>query len=127
MESIETFETIGPKADVIFEGKLAETPARDFCMELGPVNRIGIEPPADPTATAQEHAVTLREIIAAIRGLNGSELLGDQRELRQRRHRDGRLAIELVDRETGEILGEIPPREILQMAGELTSQRKEDE
>ena len=95
-------------------------------MGIGPVNRVSMSVPVDSATGSGENAETLRQIITAVRTLNSSELLGQQRELRSRRQRNGRLAIELIHRETGEILGELPTDEVLHMAAELHRDRKEE-
>lgn len=96
-------------------------------MGIGPVNQVNLSAPVDITTELTNLGVTLREIVTAIRGLNESELMGNQRELRMTRNRKGRALIELVDRETGEILGELPPDEVVTMADELQrEQRNED-
>jgi uncharacterized FlaG/YvyC family protein len=88
-------------------------------MGIGPVNRVGVNAPVDAETGTGETATTLRQIVTAIRGLNSSELLGQNRELRSRRNRNGRLVIELIHSETGEILGELPPGEVVRMAAGL--------
>jgi hypothetical protein len=96
-------------------------------MGIGPVNHVNMIATVDTKTDLNNLGVIPREIVAAIRGLNESELMGNRRELRMTRNRNGRTLIELVDRETGETLGELPPDEVLTLADELhREQRKED-
>ena len=93
-------------------------------MDIGNVNRVDLNAPV--AATVQDPALPYRDIIFAIRGLNESELLGYRRELRSRREPNGRVVIELVDSETGEILGELPPGEIVKMAKQLQREQEKE-
>jgi uncharacterized FlaG/YvyC family protein len=96
-------------------------------MGIGPVNRVEIGARGGSDTGSEETAVALRQIVAAIRELNNSERLGSRRELRSRRNRNGRLVVEVIHRETGEVLGELPLGEVLHMADELEREsRRED-
>ena len=96
-------------------------------MGIGPVNRVSLSAPAESAAGRADSGVMLREVVAAIRGLNASEMLGNRRELQSRRNRSGRFVIEVVDRETGEILGELPPEEVLHLADEMQRERRKED
>lgn len=97
-------------------------------MGIGPVNRVDMGVPVvDSTTGSGEGAVTVRQIVAAIWGLNNSGWVGRQRELRSRRNRNGRLVVELIHRETGEVLGELPLSEVLHMADELQQDRRKED
>jgi uncharacterized protein YfiM (DUF2279 family) len=102
-------------------------PAGNFDMGIGPVNRVNVGIAVDSATGSGEDAVALRQIVAAISGLNNSGWVGRQRELRSRRNRNGRLVVELIHSETGEVLGELPLGEVLHMAEGLQRDRwKED-
>jgi len=88
-------------------------------MGIGPLNRVSMSAADVPPTGTNDLALQYREVVSAIRGLNGSELLGNRRELRHRRLANGRVVVELVDRETGEVLGELPPGEVVKMAEQL--------
>jgi hypothetical protein len=96
-------------------------------MGIGPVNRVDMSVQVDAASMSGESAATLRQIVAAIRGVNDSEWVGHRRELRSRRNRNGRLVIELIDRETGEVLGELPLGEVIHMADELQRERRRED
>jgi uncharacterized FlaG/YvyC family protein len=62
----------------------------------------------------------MRELVAAIRTLNRPEFLERGREWKLRRRAAGkRPFVDLVDRETGEILDELPPEQVLRMMAAL--------
>jgi uncharacterized FlaG/YvyC family protein len=94
-------------------------------MGIGPVHRIDVG--AAAAAKPEEVTVTFPEIVMAVRNLNESAMLGEQRELRHRRQSKGRVVIELVDSETGEVLGELPPGDVVQMAAQLHREEEDDD
>jgi hypothetical protein len=106
-ERRETFESIVVYVDVIREGS----------MGIGPVNRVAIG--TNGTPGLEELGVTYGQLVMAVRSLNQSDRLGGRRELRLRRQGNERVLVELLDRETGEILGELPPGDVVQMAAQL--------
>jgi uncharacterized FlaG/YvyC family protein len=74
---------------------------------------------------AQESLELTRQLVIAVRGLNRQEFLERGRELRLRRGPAGkRPVVELVDRETGDVVDEFPPEEILRMMTELEKERE---
>jgi uncharacterized FlaG/YvyC family protein len=76
----------------------------------------------DPTL---ESFTLMRELVAAVCALNRPELLDQGRELKMRRNARGRMPmVDLVDRESGEILDELPPEEVLRMMAELEKERE---
>jgi uncharacterized FlaG/YvyC family protein len=65
------------------------------------------------------------QVVAAVRKLNRSEFAERGREMKVRRNAAGRrLLVDVVDRETGEILDELPPEEVLRMMDELEKVRE---
>jgi len=91
-------------------------------MGIGPLNRIYSGASAAGDA-AQE---SLGQLVAAIRSLNRLEFLGRGRELKLRRGAGRRPIVDVVDRETGEVLDELPPEQVLSMMAELEKEREED-
>jgi len=95
-------------------------------MGIGPLNRVSVSAPVAADA-AQESLGLMRELVAAICWLNRPELLEQGRELILRRRAAGRRPIvDVVDRETGEVLDELPPEEVLRMMAELEKDREEE-
>ena len=91
-------------------------------MEISSVSSLLAASLAVETARKPEAAVVDRELIRAVKKVNESEFLGAQNELtivvdRERR----RALVRIVDRETGEVIQQIPPEYVLRMADELTS------
>jgi uncharacterized FlaG/YvyC family protein len=76
---------------------------------------------------AQESLGLMRQLVAAIRRLNRPELLEQGREFKLRRRAAGRRpVVDVVDPETGEVLDELPPEEVLRMMAELEEEREEE-
>jgi uncharacterized FlaG/YvyC family protein len=94
-------------------------------MEIGPVNRVILTPPTSAPAPSREDVTMVRQIITAIRGINKSEMLGQNRALAFVRDPDTqRPVIQVVDRETGEVIDQIPTEVVLQMNAELDKENK---
>ncbi len=92
-------------------------------METGPLNRISMVTPVE--TGAGESMELARQLVIAIRGLNQSGFLEQGRQLKLRRAAARkRPAVDVVDVETGEILDELEPEDVLRMMTELEHARK---
>jgi uncharacterized FlaG/YvyC family protein len=73
-----------------------------------------------PPETAAEH----RELIRAVRAINPSELFGQNSELTFVLDRETRRPlVRIVDRDTNELIQQIPPEYVLRMAEDLKTFR----
>jgi uncharacterized FlaG/YvyC family protein len=93
-------------------------------MEIDAIGRnlpvLGI----DITPKTPEEAAA-REVISAVRAANQAQLFGDNRELSfTRDSRTQTPVVRIKDRNTGEVLQQIPPEHLLQMLAELQAQRR---
>lgn len=88
-------------------------------MEFTPVSKPG--PVMAPVQSADvERAAENRALIQAVKAINGAELFGSNSELRFVVDRETqRPVIRLVDRETRDVIRQIPPEYILRLAEEL--------
>jgi uncharacterized FlaG/YvyC family protein len=69
-----------------------------------------------PTPT-NENDVPIRQLVTAVHEVNKSELMGEGRQLTFTRDPDTRKpVIQIVDQNTGEVLDQIPPETVLQLA-----------
>ncbi len=90
-------------------------------MEIGPINPIALSLAASlsngqPAAQLSEK----REIIQAVRAINGAEVFGQNQELTFAFDRDTRRpVVKVVDRNTGEVLMQVPTEDVLRMARQL--------
>lgn len=88
-------------------------------MEIGPLNRFNWNAPANSQSPSDDFT-RMREIVTAVKGLNRSEFLGQDRELVFGRDPDSqRPVIRIVERETGVVIDQIPPEVVLRLAAEL--------
>lgn len=94
-------------------------------MEIGPASRVDMSAPAMSQPNSQEWPSNDRPAIAAVQWLNQTEWLGQDRKLTYSRDREtGRLVIQILDRQTGDVLDQIPPEFILRLVNELQAQLK---
>jgi uncharacterized FlaG/YvyC family protein len=96
-------------------------------MEITPVDRnLQVLPsaaPVTPTETLAEH----REVIQAVKAVNGAELMGQDNELMFQLDRQAqRLVIRVVNRKTGDVISQVPPEYVLQMAAEARRSRTQE-
>jgi len=73
---------------------------------------------------ALDAASLIRQLVVAVHRLNRLEFLERGRELKLRRTPGRRTSVEVLDRETGEVLDELPPEAILRMVDELEKERE---
>jgi flagellar protein FlaG len=86
-------------------------------VEFPPVQQV-LQPPVVSDSVAQASPLAAhRELVAAVAKVNASELLGQDDELTFQMDRDiGKPVIRLVDRKTKEVLQQIPPEYVLNVA-----------
>jgi uncharacterized FlaG/YvyC family protein len=85
-------------------------------------------PPIDLAAKPGDQAAMTRTVVAAVRALNKSQLLGDEREMSFARDQDTqKMVIRIVARGTGEVLDQIPAEQMLRILEDLRLQGKDGE
>ena len=90
-------------------------------MEIPPVQRKIQDLPIAATALPSPEIVSEnREVIQAVKALNGAEILGQDNELTfQRDAQTGRLVIRVVNRETRDVVSQVPAEYVLRLAESL--------
>ena len=84
------------------------------------LNIRGEMPASAPTLAAPERLAEHREVIQAVKALNGSEMLGQDDELTFSLDRDThRPVIKVINRNTKEVIRQIPAEAVLRLAQEL--------
>jgi flagellar protein FlaG len=92
-------------------------------MDITGVNGLGQIPVAAAAPAAPEQAAGNRDLVQAIKALNASAYLGDNNELTFQLDRNTRLPIiRIVNRQTNEVVEQIPPEYVLRLAEELRQQ-----
>ena len=89
-------------------------------MEITAVDR-NAQVHAAPVATIPVEATENREIVRAVKALNGTEMFGQENQLMFRRDPETRrMVIRVVNRETEEVVSQIPAEYVLRLAQDLT-------
>jgi uncharacterized FlaG/YvyC family protein len=89
-------------------------------MQIGPTSSMMPAPPVDPTPTSNQDPAFLKQVSTAVRALNQSGLYGQDRELQFARDPGTKtMVIKIVQPQTGEVLEQIPPEEVLRAAAAL--------
>lgn len=66
-----------------------------------------------------------REVIQAVKALNAAEMFGQENELLFQMDRQAhRVVVQVVNRETREVVSQVPPEYLLRMAEELNKPRR---
>ena len=80
----------------------------------------GVSLPIDPASKSREDADAQQAVVAAVRALNRSELLGSDRELQfARDSQTQKMVIQIVDSQSGDVLDQIPSEDVLRMLANL--------
>ena len=69
---------------------------------------------------SREDADAQQAVVAAVRALNKSELLGSDRELQfTRDSQTQKMVIQIVDSKSGDVLNQIPPEQVLRIMANI--------
>ena len=89
-------------------------------MEIRQINPVGVSAPVNATTPTADQNQSVRPLVTAVREVNKAELLGQGRELSFRRDPDTRQpVIAILDKDTGDVIDQIPPESVLQLAEQL--------
>jgi uncharacterized FlaG/YvyC family protein len=85
-------------------------------MEIHSLYGVSQTTPIDPASKSRDDADAQQAVVAAVRALNKSELLGSGRELQfARDSQTQKMVIQIVDSQSGDVLDQIPPEQILRI------------
>ena len=92
-------------------------------MDITGVNGMGSIPATTPAPAPPEQAMENRDIVQAVKALNAAQSFGDNNELSFMVDRGTKLpVIRIVNKETKEVVEQIPPEYVLRLAEELRQQ-----
>jgi uncharacterized FlaG/YvyC family protein len=92
-------------------------------MDITAVNRVQALPATAP-AIPVDQAAEKREVVQAVKALNGTEMFGQENELLfQRDSQTQRMVIRVVNRKTKEVVTQVPPEYVLRLAEDLKRQQ----
>ena len=91
-------------------------------MDMSAINRL-VQPLAGSAPVAPvEQPAEQREVIQAVKALNAAEMFGQQNELLFHLDRQAhRMVIQVVNRQTQEVVTQVPPEYVLRLAEDLRS------
>ena len=86
-------------------------------MEISGIDRLAPGPHAAEPVAPVDSAAEAREVVQAIKALNGTEMFGSENELRfQRDLSTQRMVVRLVNRKTREVVTQVPAEYVLRLA-----------
>jgi flagellar protein FlaG len=94
-------------------------------MNIGAVTR-SIPPvePAAPVSVSEQPAQT-RDVVQAVKALNATEMFGEENELVfQMDHQAKRMVVQIVNRQTKEVVSQIPPEYVLRLSEDMKNLEK---
>lgn len=92
-------------------------------MDVNGVNRTAAAAPTPVPAPAEQQNQN-REVIQAVKALNGAEMFGENNELEFRKDpQSHRMVVRMVDRKTREVVSQIPPEYVLELAAQTKPQK----
>jgi uncharacterized FlaG/YvyC family protein len=85
-------------------------------MEIHSLYGVSQTTPIDPATKSREDVDAQQAMIAAVRALNKSELLGSGRELKfTRDSQTQKMVIQIVDSTSGDVVDQIPSEQVLRI------------
>ena len=94
-------------------------------MKLGPLSPLDLGTSLSSMQTQQNSNLPDRQVVSAVRALNDSQALGQDRQLVYRRdQKTGSMMIQIVNRGTGDVLDQIPAEVMLRMRADLEQELK---
>jgi uncharacterized FlaG/YvyC family protein len=85
-------------------------------MEIHSLYGVTETTPIDPASKLRENTEGQQAVIAAVRALNKSELLGSGREMQfTRDSQTQKMVIQIVDSKSGDVVDQIPPEQVLRI------------
>jgi flagellar protein FlaG len=95
-------------------------------MDISAVTRTTQSPDSATPVAPVENAAQTRDVIQAVKSLNSTEMFGDENELTFRMDQQSRrMVIQIVNRNTKEVVSQIPPEYVLALSEDLKQQQKE--
>jgi uncharacterized FlaG/YvyC family protein len=89
-------------------------------MDITGVNGVGQIPATAPAPAAPEHVAENRDIVRAVKAANAASSFGDNNEVSFMLDRTTKLpVIRIVNKETKEVVEQIPAEYLLELAQEL--------
>lgn len=89
-------------------------------MDVNALSRIAQAAPAVATPVSADDATQKRQVVQAVTALNKSEMFGEDNHLEIQRDPDSkRLVVKVVNRNTGDVVSQVPAEYVLRLANGL--------
>ena len=89
-------------------------------MDVTAIDRGAPGPHAPAPSIPAEQAANNREVVQAVKALNGAEMFGPENELRfQKDPHTQRIVVRLVNRKTSEVVAQVPAEYLLRLEEDL--------
>jgi uncharacterized FlaG/YvyC family protein len=88
-------------------------------MDITAVNRSVPVAPAPAVATPVENSASNRDVVQAVKALNGTDMFGENELTFQKDPQTHRMVIKIVNRNTQEVVMQIPPEYVVELAEDL--------
>ena len=94
-------------------------------MDISAVNRTSQPLDVGAPVAPVEHAAQNRDVVQAVKALNATEMFGQDNELVFQMDRQARrMVIQIVNKNTKEVLTQIPPEYVLRLNEDLNQAEK---
>ncbi|SPF51828.1 conserved hypothetical protein [Candidatus Sulfopaludibacter sp. SbA4] len=89
-------------------------------MDVTSMNRVAQAPQATVPAIPADQVAQNRGVVQAVKALNGTEMFGEDNQLMFVKDRQSqRMVVRVVNKKTNEVVSQIPPEYVLQLADDL--------
>jgi len=89
-------------------------------MDITAINRSATSIHAPEPAVPIDKVAEKREVVQAVKAVNGTEMFGPENELRfQRDPETNRFVVRVVNRKTREVISQVPEEYVLRVAEDL--------
>lgn len=93
-------------------------------MDITAINRSATGVHAPEPAVTSDKVAEKREVVQAVKAVNGSEMFGMENELRfQKDPETNRFVVRVVNRKTREVISQVPEEYVLRLAEDLKKLR----
>jgi uncharacterized FlaG/YvyC family protein len=94
-------------------------------MEIVPTSRVDVSAPVALPTNSKDSLPNDRQVVGAVQRLNQAEWLGQDRERAYTNDpKTGQFVIQIRERQTGDVVDQIPPESILLLVSELQEELK---
>lgn len=89
-------------------------------MDITAINRGSTGIHAPEPVVAMDKVAEKREVLQAVKAINGTEMFGSENELRfQKDAETNRFVVRVVNRQTSEVLSQMPEEYVLRLAADM--------